>query len=505
MKFLFDTNLIIPAEPTGPDDIEPGTPVIVELLGLIQQAQHQTYLHPESLRELGNDRNQTRRQMRQLLLAKYLVLQNPPPISKGLEAAIGTAQQGTHDFTDHSLLAAIAGDAVDLLVTDDRGILRKARLAGFAPRVMTAADCAATIRGLFRKTPSPPPAVLAVLAHQLDDGDPIFNSFERDYPGFAQWLRTCKREHRRCWTIQRPAESLAGVCIVKDEPNGEFDIPGPALKLCSFKIADGKRGFRFGELLLKAVFSYVFQNNYDTMYVTVLPKYDELLGLFEEFGFVAQSMRTSLGELILAKQLTCGPAEYQSTPPLEFNVRYGPHHLKVGDLPIFVVPIVPAYHELLFPECEAQQSFLAGTTTFGNSIAKAYLCHAPTRQIVPGSLLLFYRSRDLRQVQCLGVAEETSVSSDPVTIARFVGKRTVYSFAEIERMCDAPTLAIRFRQTRSLTVPFRLADLIARAVVKRAPQSITVVAEEGREWLRDHVENGRWRSFPFTQHLQTGS
>ena len=49
MKFLIDTNILIPAEPTSPQDIEPGTPFVVNLLRLLVEGAHQVYVHPASL------------------------------------------------------------------------------------------------------------------------------------------------------------------------------------------------------------------------------------------------------------------------------------------------------------------------------------------------------------------------------------------------------------------------------------------------------------------------
>jgi hypothetical protein len=485
VKFLFDTNVVIPAEPASPDDVEPKSPMVVELLGALAGAGHQAYLHPESVRELEGDRNEARRELLRLLVKKYPLLPSPPAVPAAVVAVGGDAAPGTHDATDQALLAAVHADAVDYLVTDDRDLLRLAHRLGLTGRLLSIVDALVVVRGLFPISIPPPPAVREILAHELDERDPIFDSFRRDYPNFDAWLRRCKREHRRAWAIGD--NPLAGVSIVKDESTSEYGLRGRLLKICSFKIADPARGYRYGELLLKSILAFAFGNQYERAYVTVYPKYADLIALLEAFGFRGLTVQSSLGENVLMKELRFTREDYERTPALEFHIRYGPRYLKVDGVSMFVVPILPMYHRLLFPEAQRQLGLLVGQHPFGNSIRKAYLCHAATRQIAPGSVLLFYRSDDERAVGCVGVAEETLISDDPATVARFVGQRTVYGYDEIVVMCQRPVLAILFRHARTLDVPLGLGVLEANHVLRAAPRSITSVREEGLAWLRQRL------------------
>jgi L-amino acid N-acyltransferase YncA len=485
MKFLIDNNIFIPVEPTAPRHLEPGSPVIAELLGLFEQGGHQVYLHPAAQREvLENDRDEGRRALRRILVKKYALLPSPPAVSMALKGVIGDAVGDTNDAVDHLLLAAVDRDAVDYLVTDDVRLLGKAERAGLGRRVLSTADALATVRGLFAKTPAPPPAVEQLLAHELDETDPIFDSFRADYVGFDEWLSRAKRTHRTSWIIRSRGLALAGVSIVKTETDAPYDLRGRVLKICSFKIADAVRGYRYGELLLKTVFGYAFTNSYEHIYVTVFEKYRDLIELFEAFGFRRLPRMTHRGEAVLAKPLVFNEAEYAATSPLEFNVRYGPPHIHLHGAPFFIVPIKPHYHRLLFPDAEPQMNFVAGQDPFGNSIRKAYLCHANTRQITPGSVLLFYRSEDEQLVRCVGVAEETLVSQDARNVARFVGQRTVYRYDEIEQMCAKPVLAILFRHARIMKEPVSIQEMHVSAAIKAAPQSIVRVRQEAMEWAR---------------------
>lgn len=488
VKFLIDTNIFIPLEPTSPADVEARTAVATELARIATECGHQLYLHPASKADIGRNADQERSRLRLMLSDKYPCLDSSPPISAQLRAVLGPAQRGSRDWVDHQLIAAVAGDAVDFLVTEDQPIHRKARRLGLDGRVCTVDDALSIIRALFEVPPVPPPAAQSVKAYQLDSGDPIFDTLREDYENFDLWLTKCKREHRQAWYIHGCECCLAAVCIVKTETPGEPGLQGKTLKICTFKVSDQYKGFRYGELLLKPVFEYARLNSYESMYVTVFEKHGQLISLFEDFGFRQMQARTPLGELILAKPLSFTHAERDQLDPLPFNVRYGPFAVKIEGVPSFVVPVRPEYHRLLFPEFEQQPELWPGAHPFGNSLRKAYLSNASIRTIGSGANLLFYRSGDVRGLTALGVVEGTMVSSSPQQIAQYVGKRTVYRFEQIQSMCEREVLAILFRQSRLLDQPIPFRELKGIGLISVPPQSIVGVPKEATQWLRTRID-----------------
>lgn len=94
----------------------------------------------------------------------------------------------------------------------------------------------------------------------------------------------------------------------------------------------------------------------------------------------------------------------------------------------------------------------------------------------------------LRSITVLGVVEDTLVSSLPTEVARYVGKRTVYRFDEIESLCQREVLAILFRQAWILKNPITLKNLVTNGVITSAPQSIVTVPEEGVKWLQTRLD-----------------
>jgi GNAT superfamily N-acetyltransferase len=408
----------------------------------------------------------------------------------------GDVAERSHDHVDHLMLSAVVADAVHFLVTDDGGILRKASKLGLGDRVVTAEDALTLLQRLEGRTPAPPPLVVFTKAYTLTDSDPIFASFREDYPRFDAWLRKCKLEQRPAWVIRDTEDGpLSARCIVKEQDD-ELALGGPTLKVCSLKVSDERQGRRYGELLLKTLFLYLRQKRYEHAFVTVFERHAGLIALLEDFGFRRHAQDTPLGERILVKALSGSPDELEAMQPLEFHRTFGPPAVKLVDGDVFLVPIQPLYHKLLFPDAEQQPEpdrqleldlglpRRTAPAPYGNALRKAYLCHSPNRRLGPGSTLLFYRSQDAKAVTCVGVVEDTRVSTKAEEVVAFVGQRTVYSVNDIEGMCKrGPVLAVMFRQDRLLPTPIPRQELVSEGVVTQAPQSICRVPAEVIPWL----------------------
>jgi hypothetical protein len=487
MRFLFDTNVLIPLEPTSTAETEPGTPNAVELVRLIQENGHQINVHAASRTDLMRDRNVNRRDFRLALLRKYPELPHPPIITSALTDLIGHSEPGTNDHCDDLLLAALKADAVDLLVTEDDGLQRKAKRAGLADRTLTVLGAIQVILDLSVKPFAPPPTVERTEAHTLDQTDPIFNDLRKDYPGFDEWLRMCKREHRPTWIIQNPLmEGIAAFCIVNEERNPPEGLTGRILKVCTFKVSQRSLGFRYGELLLKTVFEHAFGNNYEWAYVTVFNHHPELIRLLEDFGFSRLDKKTSLGEHIYAKPVLAEAEGKETLSALDYHIRYGPRRFLVDEEAVYLVPIQPRYADRLFPETAVQLLF-HDDNPCGSAIRKAYLCHSQIKALPSGSVLVFYRSERIQGLIAVGIVEQTFRSRNREEVAREVAKRTVYSLEEISGMCEKEVLVILFRQAIILDSVVLEMTAIEHRIMKRAPQSVMKVRKEGLPWLRELI------------------
>ncbi|MCY4391165.1 MAG: GNAT family N-acetyltransferase [Chloroflexi bacterium] len=440
-------------------------------------------VHPETLRELATDRDPDRRLTRQVLLAKYQALADPPGI-KHVEGVLGAVDPQSNDWADHLLLAALVANAVHYLVTNDDGIHRKARRLGVSQdRVLTIADALALLDTLVSSPQRPPPQVAARALHSLRSDDPIFESLRSDYLEFDQWLEKVSREGREAWVIESPGGECAGICIWKSDDD-EYRFGGKVMKLSTFKVADEYRGRRYGELLLKAVFTELHANRYQHVWLTVFERHTALITMLEDFGFERHGGETSLGELVMVKHLA--PATTDKPDHFAYHRQFGPPAVDLTlDASVYVIPIQPRYHTRLFPDHPGEPArLLPDDDPFGNALRKAYLSQSAITPPSRGDTILFYRSDDWQAVSAAGVVEESMRSGDPSAVAAFAGQRTVYSYAEIDEMTRPSALAVLFRQDRLIEPGWPLDDLRNAGVLNAAPQSITQVRnKEGIAWL----------------------
>ncbi len=492
MLFLIDSNIAIASEPLGAS-LEPGACSAIEFLELASRNHHDLRTHPASLRDFARIQDPAKRAARLVLFQRYTSIGGPPSISERQAALLGIPVRGSNDEVDQELLAAIEGDAAEYLVSEDQGLHGRARRLGIGDRVITVADAVVMLKALHPDLPAPPPTVQRLKAHQLNINDTIFDGLKEDYPGFGSWFAKAARSQRDALLIEGCHEHAA-IAILKPEPEGAYGIRGPLLKVSTLKVASGYSGQKYGELLLKAIFHQAHVERDRGIYLTAFDKHMQLLELLEDFGFYSLPMRSELGEQIclkLCQAPNCG------TSPLDYHVRYGPPALAMEADRVFIVPIRPKWHRVLFPDAEPirDDALLPATAglalqPFGNAIRKAYLCNSPSRRLRPGDTLLFYRSDDERAVYVVGVCENVMVSTKAEQIAAVVGRRTVYSMAEIHEMARTrEVLVVQFRQDRILSSePVGIEELVMAGVIQRSPQSITKTRPEGAAWLARRIQ-----------------
>lgn len=493
MLFLIDSNIAIASDPLGVR-LEAGAESALQFLRLATTHHHDLRTHPASRLDFDRIQESARRSSRLALFERYTTLGAPPAVTQEQLSVLGKATPRSNDDVDQQLLAAIICDAAEYLVSEDQGLHQRARRMGVADRVLTLADAIAMLHALHADLPAPPPAVRRVKTHELQLDDPIFDSLKADYPGFVEWFRGAARSQRDALVVDGHNEHAA-IAILKREPEGAFGIPGPLLKICTFKVGSRYSGQKYGELLLKAIFHQAHVQGDAGLYVTVFDRHEQLLELLEDFGFEPLDIRTALGELIYSKPLRVSP-DSSGLDPLRYHVRFGPPALALQPGRTFLVPIEPRWHRTLFPDAEPRDGALLPATAglvnqpFGNALRKAYLCNSPTRLLQPGDTLLFYRSGDEKAVFVVGVCETVDVSPDAEHIAATVGRRTVYSMPEIRTMSSkGELLALMFRQDRLLLdAPITLEELMTGNVVRSWPQSITRTRPEGEAWLHHRLD-----------------
>ncbi len=478
MRILIDTNILIPLEDSSKilDDS------LSELFRLAHKNRHEILVHPASFEDIEKDRDEKRKKISFSRIRKYPVLEGSPK-PKDLELnGLGLSETTKNDHIDNLILYAVFKDAVNILVTEDRAIHKKAAVLDVSDRVHYIQQTVEFLRRLYSSIPVSLPNIAETKLHQIDLSSQFFDSLRKDYTKFDEWYKNASREGRKAWIHRNESGQLGAICIYKEEQdpiitNGNISIPGRVLKLCTFKVEEGMRGRKLGELLLKAAFRYATDNKVEHIYITMKPGTQGYLeDMCEEFGFYRLGVYTDNRDDVFVKDHFILPPDNEMTP-LEYGIRNFPHFKCDKNINKYIVPIRPKFHDLLFPEIAPQLSLIIHSSV-GNAIKQAYLCHARLGGISSGDILLFYRSSDLQAITSLGIVEISTDLQDQEKIMQIVSKRTVYTYEDIKKMAEKKTKVILFRLAKHFSNPISYNWLLSNEVVRGHIQAIRGITHE---------------------------
>lgn len=487
MNVLIDTNIFIHRED---DEIVPKP--LGELEKSLHEAGHIINIHPLSVKEIRNDPNNDRRTRNESRIETYVELSYPPTPSGGeSEFRQHIKKSSGNEHVDNMLLFSVFDNAVDFLITEDLEIHKKSLDLGIEDRVFTIKEG----RDHFKSDSQPirgPVAIQRTKLGELDLSDPIFDSLKQEYEGFVAWARS--HSDRPAWINFTDGDKLGAVLILK--PNEVEDIGDTPslgrekrLKICTLKVGELQWGSKLGELLISIAIREAINEEVDKVYLThyIDEAEDYLVRLIENYGFEHVSNQED-GEAIFVKRLT--PPPDTNLDPSEIARRYYPSFYDGSEVDKYLIPIQPRYHDKLFTAYSKRQpglgEFYGEFNSEGNAIHKVYLSHSNIKQIDPGDVLLFYRSRDYREVTSIGVCEDLLYrATEADTIKKYVGKRSVFSEHEIEEMAEQPTTVIRFSWHFDFQNPVAYEALIKNNILSGYPQAIQSVGEEGYKSIRE--------------------
>jgi len=504
-KILIDTNVFI-----GLEDAKPVSSAAADLVRKCAEHGISLFIHAASVSDIQQDKQLDRQQVSLSKLAKFQNLPRPKlPAKADLEACFGAIRK-RNDEVDVELLYTLKLNAVDLLVTEDKGIHDRAKLSALGARVLTVADTLSWLRRTLEPTTVRLPFIQECLAHEIDPQDSIFESLREGYPDFDAWWDKCIQQHRSCWTVTI-ADDLAGLIVRKDETQQEAGtrLSGArVLKICTFKVRPEFRGEKLGELLLKQALWYAQRNGYDVVYLTTFPDQTTLIRVLEYFGFVCTDVRPN-GEQVYEKSITRARLDPSETHDLfRWDRLNYPRFVARAPAQAFCIPIKGEYHNVLFPEIArgTPLPLLPGQDMLpasgrdrkpGNTIRKVYLSHANTRNLSPGDVLVFYHSKHdelaaSQSITSIGIAEQAQQTSDLEELVRLTAKRSVYSETQLKEMLLGKTvLVIDFLLIGHLDDPIPLETLLSEGVFNRhPPQSICQLPPERFEPIRRRLSFG---------------
>jgi hypothetical protein len=378
------------------------------------------------------------------------------------------------------------------LITRDEGIHKKAKRLGEQERVLTVDQAINVLSKSDKEELSLYPSIKNVPCHSLDLKNPFFDSLRGSYD-FDKWfINQCAKTGRNAW-ICTDDTNIHAICIYKIEHNPIITIEkkglqGSVLKLCTFKVL--KRGYKIGELLLKQAFNYAIENNIEHVYATIEPnKYELLEELFNDFGFYVYGVDIEGRDQVFVKDF---PKIFpiNDDDPLEYAIKYFPL-LKISSNAVYIVPIQPDFHKILFPELKSSiqyDLFDDEPSSAGNTIKKAYLCNTNTRSIKSGDILFFYRTKDDKAITSYGIVDQFYIESDPEKIFQWVSKRTVYSYDDIVSMSGKNIKIILFRLVGHIENHIGFNKLKQLGIVTGPIQSVTRINDYKIKNIIDEAE-----------------
>lgn len=485
MRVLIDTNIFIYRE-----DYAPIQNNLQELMRIIQGSKVQILIHSLSIEEIKRDKNQQRKKIILSKSGTYPVIKDPPnPQEDQQFLRVVGRSNNFHEFVDNHLIYCVYRDAIDFLITEDKGIHKKSEKLGASHRVFNIEEALQYFKKQFLDIKiSSPPALKCVPVYNLKLNDPIFDSLKKEYPQFNQWWKKICRESRKAWVYFRDKDSLGAILIHKTENEAiDSNPPLPAkkrVKISTLKVS--YTGYKIGELFIKMSIEFAIKKNTHEIYLTHFTKpQDDLVNLIEEFGFVRVAKKN--GEDVFVKKLI--PDENLRSP-IEIAKKFYPSFCDRKGFRKFIVPILPEYHNRLFIDYQVRQpslfEFEGKFIIEGNTIKKAYLCRSRIRNISEGDILLFYRSRDEKKLTSIGVIEKVyhEVKS-PNKIISYIGKRSVYNRREIVEMAKTPIKVILFRLHFHFKNPLTLDYLLKDSILKGAPRSLVKISHKKYEKIKN--------------------
>lgn len=479
MRILLDTNILILREN---NHIIPQN--LTQMMNLINGLENASiWVHPLSILEIQKDGNLERREINLSKIRAYATLDSYPDYrSDNYFNNILHKPSKKNDIVDNQLLYCVEKNVVDLLITEDQGLLNNAEKIGLE-QVLNINEAISFFQKFYTNSNiTLLPTFKQKKGFEVNLKDEIFRSLINEYAGFINWWDT--KVSRRDVFVNEKDNKINAILVPKIEEK-EFIDCNPSLyrdkilKICTFKVAEHSRGLKLGECLLRMAFNYAMANNIYEIYLThYRQSSDYLIPLIENFGFYKYGVNKN-GEEVYIKNLVPISIERPETIEnvMDLNKRFYPSFYDGGLVKKHLVPIRPIYHKRLFQDFigkEHQLTFLPIERSEGNSIKKAYICNCSSRLIRRGDILLFYQTHERKSITTLGTVESVYYGlRDPEQIFKLIAKRTVFNLEEVKNCCSSDVTVILFNQNFNLKSEVEFKTLEEQTIVKGYIQSIT--------------------------------
>jgi len=455
MRVLLDTNIIIYRENKKMTNYSIG-----HLFRWLDKLKYDKLIHPLTKKEISEYQYADPAEAMSLKLDAYQELKTQAPMAEQVAAFATEIDKDENDRVDTVLLNEVFQGRVDLLITEDKRLRRKAESLSLGHKVLSINSfltiATSEYPGLIEYKAL---AVCKATIGEIDLRDAFFDSLRNAYVGFDAWFnRKCDEEAYIC---QDETGQLLGFLYLKTENTDEnySDIspafqPRKRLKIGTFKVV--ATGFRLGERFIKIILDNAIERNVDEVYVTLFedhPELQTLVSLLSRWGFEKFGKKNT-SETVLVKQMKKYKPELsprQNFPNLVFGKQK------------FILPILPQYHTSLLPDSilrnENESDFLA-KTPYRYALQKVYISFAPERNIHPGDIVVFYRNGTQGNAGHTGVLTSVAIVEEAISgfsskndYMSHVQNRSVFTNTELEqfwRKYGSKQIVLKFIFVKSL-------------------------------------------------------
>lgn len=482
MKALLDTNIIIHREASRVINQDVGI-----LYRWLERAKYTKCVHSLTIAEIEKYKNQQTVDTFQIKLDSYEQIEIPSPIQAEVKAVSDKIDVNENDKNDTQLLNEVFVGRVDILITEDKKIRKKAIELGIDDKVFT-------IDSFLEKTFAEHPDLVnykVLNVQKLKFGrinldDDFFTSLKEDYTGFDKWFIK-KFDEEAYITINSNNGLLLSFLYLKVEDKDEnytdispVFVRKKRLKVGTFKVINN--GFRLGERFMKIIFDNALKNKVDEIYVTIFDKRDEqrrLIDLLEQWGFVLWGKKNN--ELVYVRDFS------KTTDENKLKQCY-PYISRNTDC--YIVPIYPDYHTELLPDSilntESPEEFIEDFP-HRNGINKVYVSRALTPHPKKGDVLVFYRTGGYYKsvVSTIGVAQEVQYNfKDEDDFVLYCRKSSVFPEDQLRAMwrySKTKPFVVRFLYIYSFPHRINMKELIDLQVlngINDAPRGFKLITKE---------------------------
>ena len=482
MKALLDTNIIIHRE---------ANKIVSQDIGILyrwlDRGLYTKCIHSATIEEVKKNPCKETVDLFLVKLESYEVIDIPSPLQDEVKTVSRHFDTTENDKVDTILLNEIFVERVDILITEDKKIHRKAKELGIKDKVFT-------IDSFLEKTFAEHPELInyKVLNVQklkfgkIDLNDTFFDTLKEDYLGFDKWFIR-KYDEEAYITINSNNGMLLSFLYLKvEDENENYSNINPQfsakrrLKVGTFKVISN--GFRLGERFVKIIFDNALKNQVQEIYVTIYnkrPEQRKLIELLEQWGFVLWGKKG--GELVYVR---------------DFSPKFDIKNLKCcfpyisKEKNVYIVPIYPEYHTELLPDSilntESPEEFIEDFP-HRNCINKVYVSRAMEPYPSIGDILVFYRTGGYYKSVITTIGEVVEVKADFQDENDFIlycRKKSVYpelALREMWRYSTRKPFVVNFLYTYSFPHRINMKELIDLKVlqgVNDAPRGFKLITKE---------------------------